>query len=365
MEHNNLTRDYDENLINKILDNIDMRYIVLFLYVIRNDLFNDLNDPDIINAYEKILILDDIYKDNLSIWDEEFTEIVVDLGLFKNIRSIREFKQKDDDFILRMGEETITIEQNTILTPADTLFLTIQKKFKFLTKRNFNLALTRLKGVSCERTSVIHPFIFEIGEHDYALSDDLYYILDQFGNIYQAIKMEITIEGFYDRFKKIQDKIVEFIEIFDSFLNSKTTIRKINKAIDEKKDIIKHLKDEKVKLPDKFELDDLDKDAPIFKEWINKLLELLNFRFQIDKLNEKITEIKKYYSGKGKKNSYLEFIEKVSFNEDNIVDDIQESLIDIRKDVIVINEKISELTTKEIKLLNLDYERFVITSGDE
>ena len=201
-EHKSLTRDFDENLVNKILDNIDMRYIVLFLYVIRNDLFNDLNDPDVVNAYEKVLILDDIYKGNLSIWDEEFVEIVIDLGLFKNIRSLREIEQKDDDFILRMGEETITIEQNTILTPADTLFLTIKKKFKFLTKRNFNLAVTRLKGVSCERTSVIHPFIFEIGEHDYALSDDLYYILDQFGNIYQAIKMEITIEGFYERFKK-------------------------------------------------------------------------------------------------------------------------------------------------------------------
>jgi len=365
MEHKSLSLEYDKNLINKILDDNNMRDIILFLYIIRNDLLEDLNDRSLIESYQRVLILDDIYKNNLlTFWNEIFIETAIDLGLFKNIRSLREFKQKDEDFILKLGDETVTIENDTILVPEDTLFRMIYKKFKFLTRRNFNLALTRLKGVMCERSSAVHPFIYQIGENDITLSDDLYYILDQFGNIYQAIKMEVTIEGFYERFIEIKDKITDFIEIFDPILNSKTSINKINKAIEEQKDIIKLLKDEKIKLSDKFEMDKIDKNDKIFKEWYSKLIQLLNLRFEMEIIDGKLLEIKIYYTGKNKINSYLEFIEKVSFNEDEIVNRIQNSLIDLRKEIIEIDNEISKLTKKDLKLLNLDYERLIIMSKD-
>ncbi|MHA2181531.1 MAG: hypothetical protein ACXAAH_08925, partial [Promethearchaeota archaeon] len=254
MEHKNLTLEDDSRLIENIMNDLEMRYIVLFLYVIRNDLFKDLNDKALIESYERILVLDDIYKSNIdTLWEEEFTDIYIDLGLTKNIRSKREFDQKDDDFIIKLGEETITIEENTISVPDDTLYLIINKKFKFLTRRNFNLALTRLKGVRCEKTSIIHPLISEIGEHDYRLSEDFYYILDQYGNIYQAIKIEITIESFYKRFNEIEEKINELIKIFDPVLNTKSLLKKINEAIEGEKDILNYLKDENVELPEKFE----------------------------------------------------------------------------------------------------------------
>jgi hypothetical protein len=365
MEHNSLSLEYDKSLINKILDDVSMRYIILFLYVIRNDLLEDLNDQNLIESYERILILDEIFKSNLNILKEDFLELAIDLGLFKNIRSKREFEQKDEDFLIKMGEETVTIEQGTIMVPADTLFLIITKKFKFLSKRNYNMAITRLKGVSCERTGVIHPFIYEIGEHDYALSDDLYYILDQFGNIYQAIKMEVTVEVFYQRFKEILEKIIDFLEVFDPILNSKMAIKKIEQAFEESKDVIKYLKEEKIKLSDKFEFDKIDKEASILKDWNSKLLELLKFRYKMNQINDKILKIKKYYSGKDKEYSYLEFIEKISFNEDNLVNQIQESLVDLREDIVEIRDKTSKDTKKDIKLLNLDFERFILTSSDD
>ncbi|MFX0069779.1 MAG: hypothetical protein ACFFAO_01685 [Candidatus Hermodarchaeota archaeon] len=365
-EHKKLALEYDKNLINKILDDVNMRYIVLFLYVIRNDLFNNLNAQTIIESYERIIILDDIYKGNvLNFWDDNFIEIAIDLGLFKNIRSMREFQQKDDDFILKMGEKTVTIEKNTIVIPDDLLFLMITKKFNFLTRRNFNLALTRLKAVRCEISSAVHPFIFEIGENEYTLSDDLYYILDQFGNIYQAIKIEITVEGFYKRFQELVKKIEDFLELFDPILNSKNVIKKINQSIEENKDLIIFLKNEKIKLPDKFVNDKIDKNVEIYKEWSSKLLLLVNYRYKFNKIHEKLLEIKKYYSGKNKKNSYLEFIEKVSFNEDDILNNIQNSLLSLREDIVPMSKDISELSKKDIKLLNLDYERFIITSCDE
>lgn len=363
LEHGRLDLDYDRALINKILDNLDNRFIILFLYIIRNDMLQNLNDKTLIESYEKVLILDDIYKENiLTFWPNQLIEIVIDLGLFKNIRSMKEFENLDNDFIVKLGEETVTIENNIILVPDDTLFMIITKKFNFLMRRNFNLALTRLKSVMCEKTNVIHPFITQMGENDYALSDDLFNILDQFGNIYQAIKMEITIERFNERFEEISKKLTDFIDIFDSELNTKKTIKKINNAIMDKKDIIKVLKEEKIKLSDKFEWKDLDTDVQIFIDWNSLLINLLNHRYQMDNIGKKILDLRNYYSGKKKKNSYLDYIEKVSYNEDNIVNNIEDSLITLRKEVIEINDNISKLTKKQVKLLNLDFERFVLTN---
>ncbi len=366
MEHNNLTLEDDKNLIDNILDNVDMRYIILFLYIIRNDLFKDLTNDNLIESFERILVLDDIYKSNVvNFWDEEFIEIYIDLGLIKNIRSLREFKQKDDDFIIKLGEETITIENDIISVPDDTLFLIVNKKFKFLIRRNFNLALTRLKGVRCEKSNLIHSLIKEIGEHDYTLSDDFYYILDQYGNIYQAIKIEITIEGFYQKYKEIQEKITRHIKIVEPALNLKLVIKKINNAIEENKDVIQYLKDEKVELSEKFNFEKIDKSNDIFTQWNSQLLSMLKCRFQIEQINAKLIDLKKYYSGKNKKYGYLEFIEKVSFNQDGLVNHIQNSLIELRKELVKINEQISKIKEKELKLLNLDYERLVLMSSDE
>ena len=83
MEHKNLALEYDKALIEKILEDLDMRYIILFLYIIRNDLFKNLTEVELINSYEKILILDEIYKNNIiTFWNEDFIEIAIDLGLF-------------------------------------------------------------------------------------------------------------------------------------------------------------------------------------------------------------------------------------------------------------------------------------------
>jgi len=343
-----------------------MRYIILFMYIIRNDLFKDLTDSKLIESYDRVLILDEIFKNNvIKFWDEDFIGIMIDLGVFKNVRSLGEFNKLEGDFILKLGEETITIENDTISIPDDVLFLIIKKKFKFLTRRNFNLALTRLKSVSCEKSSVIHPFIYEIGEHDYTLSNDLYYILDHYGNIYQAIKIEITIEGFYQRFEELMEKVNNYIELFDPVLNSKSGMKKIDEAIEQEKEVISFLKDSKIQLSDKFDLDNIEKSNDIYKKWYKDLTFLLNSRCELNKIQVQINELRNYYSGKNKKHNYIKFIEKISFNEDGLVNIIQDTLIKLREIIVEINDKISDLTKKELKLLNLDYERLIIESKNE
>ena len=366
MEHSNLSLEYDKNLIERVLDDLEMRYIIMFLYVIRNDLFKDLKDIKINESYERVIILDEIFKNNvINFWEENFTDIAIDLGLFKNIRSIREFNSKDGDFVIRLGEETVTIENDKISVPDHILFLMINKKFKFLTKRKYNLALIKLKGVKCQNSNNIHQFISQIGDNDYTLSDDIYYILDQYGNIYQAIKIEITIEGVHQKYLDMKEKMNEYLDIFEPKLRSKATLKIIFEAIKSNKDIFKYMREEKIDLPDKFNIDEDTEKNKISNDWYIRVMALLKTRFKMEQIDEKILETKKYYSGKNKKFAYLEFIEKVSFNEDNIVNNIQNVLLKLREDLIEINEEIEVLTKKELKLLNLDYERYIITKSDD
>ncbi len=364
MEHKRLSLEFDENLINKILEDVNIRYIILFLYIIRNDLFKDLTDKRMIEAYKKVLMLDEIYKGNiLTFWEDRFIETAIDLGLIKNVRSMREFEQKDQDFIMKLGDETVTIESDTISVPADTLYLMITKKFPSITRKNYNLALTRLKSVRCEYNGMIHPFIYQIGEDDYAISDDLYYILEGFGNIYQSIKIENTIEQFYKRFKEINEKVERFIDIFDPALNRKRAVTKTAQAIEEGSEIIKFLKEEDISLSDKFKYEKIDQTAPIFKRWYSQLTPLLEYRHKMAAINKELNGARNYYSGENKRYSYLEFIEKVSFNDEDIINKIRSKLVSLRQEIIEINDDLSELSKKQIKLLNLDYERYLIENS--
>ncbi|MEJ2294890.1 MAG: hypothetical protein P8Y23_08975 [Candidatus Lokiarchaeota archaeon] len=309
MEHKKLSIEYDLNLIDKTLDDKDMRYIILFLYIIRNDLFKDFSDIPLIESYERILILDDIYKSNIDqFWERNFIEIAIDLGLFKNIRSLQEYDQKDPDFIIKLGDETVTLENDMIMVPDDLLYLMIHKKFKNISRRNFNLSLSKLKALKCEYANIIHPFIFQIDENDYTISDDLY----QYG-----------------------------------------------------KDIIPFLKDEKIKLPDKFNTENIDKNSEIYKSWSDKLYSLLLKNNQLYELEDSLNEIKEIYSGINKKSSYLQFVEKISFNEDDILAKIQAKLITLRDDIVKVKSEIADFTMKDLKLLNLDYERLIIMSNED
>ena len=116
---------------------------------------------------------------------------------------------------------------------------------------------------------------------------------------------------------------------------------------------------------EKFETDKIDKKAEIYNEWNSKLLALLNYRFKIKNIDQKLMEVKSYYSGKNKVYGYLEFIERISYNEEDIVDKIQESLLSLRGELMKINDEILKIEKKQIKLLNLDFERYILMNSDE
>ena len=360
-QHKQLSIEVDKDLINKVFENVEMRYILLYLYIIRNDMLKNLLDESWLNSFKRLMNLDEILKNDLELYsNKELTEILIDLGIIKNLRSLKELEKKEDDFLIKILEP-IRIEENKIIVPENTLFPIISKKFTFLTKRNFHYAISRLKGIMCENSDIIHPFLFEIGKENYLLADDLYEILDDLGNPYQTIKVETTISEFYNRFKELLEKVSNFIELYDPILNKKSNLRIIKEAIDNNKVILEYMQENVKKLPAKFDLEEVvDKENEIFKKWQSILINLLIKRNRLNEIDEELSKIKNYYSGKGKKYTYLEFITKISYNEDNILTQIKNKLIELREELVNIKKEVSKFEKNEIKLLNLDYERYRI-----
>ena len=364
MEHNKLTIEHDKDLINNILNDINCRYLILFLYIIRNDLFKNSNQ-ELMNKYERVIVLDEIFKNNVELfWDQDFIDIVIDLGLFKNIRDRRDYNRKDGDFILRMGDSTITIEKDTILTPVDTLYGMITRMFKSITLNDFNSCITRLKEIRCESTSITHRFIYEIGDEDIVLSDDLYQLIDEIGNVYQAIKIEFTIEEFYRRFKENQEKLMSYTAIFDPLLNKminlKENVKKDGSKVDSiefklggLKKIKKALEDiTEIEKDQKLEFIGVNFNFKLSEDNININLSASNYQtlkklqINMDNLNEQLKEIKSYYSGKNRKYGYLEYLEKIP----ELKDEIQVLLISTKNNVEYIIEMMSSIEDELIKI---------------
>ncbi len=364
MEHKRLSLEYDKDLINNILNDINCRYLILFLYIIRKDLFKD-SDQELMSKYERVIILDDIFKNNVeSFWNQDFIDIVIDLGLFKNIRDRRDYNRKEGDFILRMGDRTITVEKDTILTPRDTLFTMINRRFKSTTLNDFNSCITKLKEIRCESTSITHRLIYEIGDEDIVLSDDFYELLDQIGNIYQAIKVEFTIEEFYRKFKENQEKLMSYTAIFDPLLDKMVNIKEIVKNDSSKEESIEFklggLKKIKKALEDTIEIEKDQKlefiginfNFKLSEENININLSASNYQtlkklqINMENLNPQLTEIKSYYTGKNRKYGYLEFLEKIP----ELKDEIQELLISTKSNVEYIIEMMSSIESELIKI---------------
>jgi len=359
-----LTLEHDKNLINNILNDNNCRYLILFLYIIRKDLFKN-SKQELMNKYERVIILDEIFKNNVEqFWDQDFIEIVIDLGLFKNIRDRRDYDRKDGDFILRMGESTITIEKDTILTPVDTLFGMTTRMFKSITLNDINSCITRLKEIRCESTSITHKFIYEMGDEDIVLSDDLYKLLDEIGNVYQAIKIEFTIEQFYRRFRENQEKLMSYTAIFDPLLNKMIDLKEVVKEDGSKVDTVEFklggLKKIKKALED---ITEIEKDQKLEFKGVNfnfKLSEdnininlsasnyqtLKKLQINMDQLNEQLNEIKSYYSGKNRKYGYLEFLVKIP----DLKEEIQDLLVSTKKNVEYIIEMMSSIEDELIKI---------------
>lgn len=365
-DHTKLDLDVDRILLQQVFDDPDKRHVILLLYELRSELFQDLKNPARLNAYVKIMELETIYVSSFKTFadDEALVDIFFELGLIKNLRSRREFDRKDDDFIVKVVEG-IRIDEDVIIVPVDALLAILRKNFSGWTKAQLNKTLKELQGIMCQTYPVIHPFVVAADE-DYYMPDDLYYLLDLYANPYQCLRVEITIEGVHDRIRDHLDQLQKQVKVFDPLLTKartkKVLAQGLNQAEEPPEDLVEYLVEELPKVSKKFHPDsELEK----FEEWKQSLNALLHGIHETEDLLAKVEQIKAIYAGKTRDMTYFEFIRKVSFNEEDLLTRIEDDLVACRRQMIAIRKKLKPLTPKKTKLLNLDYERELLIEEDE
>ncbi|MHA1560947.1 MAG: hypothetical protein ACTSPA_02370, partial [Promethearchaeota archaeon] len=104
-EHTTLDLEYDRMLLEDVFDSPNLRYVSLYMYIIRKDLFQDLLDDDIIEQFETITSLDEPTVENLiRICTGDFIKALFQYKLITNIRSYEMFQSKGNDVKIRFAK---------------------------------------------------------------------------------------------------------------------------------------------------------------------------------------------------------------------------------------------------------------------
>jgi hypothetical protein len=395
-EHKGLSLDIDRSLISDVLDTSDLRYVVLFMFFIRKELFGDLEDDDIMNQFELLFHLEEpTILDLQKLVSEELLQKLFQYNVITNIKSYEAFQAKGSEVKVRLApglkleHEEISSEEEEIhiLCREDFLERVITSKIIEMTANRIHKALERLRAMMCPRTSVVHNLVKKFGDF-YVLADDLYYIIEQLGNPYQALRVELMIRAMVDKYQEIERKLNENLELFDILLLKSEILNKFKQAKENlKTDYLAYLVAKSRKLPAKFnpkfpELDmkknkretkgkkDFEKSTEpekvtafqypeIYLAWKEKLNDLIGSKLQFTEINSKLDQLKAYYSGAKQIMSYMSFIEKTSF-DDEIADNVKNLLMDARNQLKDISDKLEFYDKKDLKILNLNWDRYII-----
>jgi len=357
-EHTELDIEIDRKLLNQVFETPIRRHILMYLFLIRKEYLKNMEDPRREDFFIKFSNLEAPSVGFIrSYKDEQLIDVCLELGIFTNIKDRRDFDRKDDDFELK-SLKGIRVDEDTILVDPDALFRILKKTGKSYNKALVNKTLKELTGIICQNTPQIHSFVKQADE-EYYLANDIYQILESYCNPYQALRIELTIEGFGERVEDWDKKLKKFIRNMDPILLKADFQKLVNKAAEEQQDsdIIQYILDKDKELPKKFKPEDPPELFPKWKDLVNLLL---RSNIQVEIISKKSEELIALYSGKNQKHPYFEFMKLVAFNEDGIVDAIQEQLISARKDLLEIQQQFGKYTDHLVKLVNLDYERALL-----
>ncbi|MHA1718222.1 MAG: hypothetical protein ACTSWX_14150 [Promethearchaeota archaeon] len=374
-EHNALDLDYDRILLEDVFDSPDLRYVSLYMYIIRKELFQDLLDDDIIDQFETITSLDEpTVGDIKRICTIDFIKNLFQYRLITNLRSYSIFENKGNDVKikfakgLKLTHEDISEseEEVHIFFNENYLERLISPVIPEMTLSKIHGALERLRAMMCPRSSKMHALVHKYGDF-YVIDDDFYYIIEDFGNPYQALRIELMIRAMSKKYKEIENNLDEVLNQFDKSIVKAPVMKKLKKAEEKgKKDYIKYLteKSRKKTFPLKFRIQFPDNEvSDKYLEWRESLNNIIKLKLNFIEINNKMNELRAYYSGKNQKLTYIDFIQKSTYDEDNISEKIKNLLIEARNSLKEISEKLEKYPKKQMKLLNLDIERMIIEKG--
>jgi len=374
-EHSTLDLDYDRILLEDVFDSPNLRYVSLYMYIIRKDLFQDLLDDDIIEQFETITSLDEPTVENLiRICTGDFIRALFQYKFITNIRSYKIFQSKGNDVKIKFAKglnlthEDISDSEEEVHIFFNEVYLerVLAPIIPEMTQTRILESLERLRAMMCPKSSMIHELVHKYGDF-YVIDDDFYYIIEEFGNPYQALRIELMIRAMSKKYKEIESNINKVLTQFDSSIVKSPIMKKLKQAKEKgKEDYVKYLveKSRKKTLPQKFWIEFPENEIPDkYIEWKNSLNQLFKLKLNFFDIDLKMDELRAHYSGKNQKMTYIEFIQKSTYDEDDISEKIKNLLIDARNSLKEISEKLEKYPRKKMKLLNLDIERMIIEKG--
>ncbi len=367
--HKNLELEIDRELLDDVFDDPVTRYILLYMYLVRNGVFQNLEDDDIIEGFEKVYQISDIdrlYKKNVEmLLPEEIIEEMFTYNLITNIKDFKTFEVKKDDYEIKI-HNGVYLEAGNVLFSDEGLLIIIKSNFPEITMNKIKKTLNTLRGTMCQVSNVMHPLVNKFRD-DFALDDNLYDIIFILGNPYLALRLEKLIVSVLEKAKEIQSKLDKYLKIFFPESLKPKFLQKVKKAGEIEKDgdqddLLEYIIEKSRNLPSKF---DPKEKSELYWEWRGILNRFLLLKNNFTWIFNEIDKVKSFYSGKNQKMSYLKFIEEVTDKEDEINSIIKNSLLEIRKLLKDASEKLESLSEKEIKILNLDLEREIIDNEDD
>lgn len=372
--HTQLDLSFDRRLLEDVFDSPDLRYVVIFMFIIRKELFNDLEDDDLQASFESLKALEEPTVGDLKkICDDDFLKKLFQYNVISNIKSYEVFQAKSDETKIKLVEGlTLThediskeVEEIHIFMNEQYLERLIAPKIPEMTANRIHAALERLRAMMCPRSSVIHVLVHKYGDF-YVLDDSLYNILETLGNPYQAIRVELLIRGMAQKYKEIDTSLTEALDQFDPNLSKSDMMNKFKTAKEKQKtDFLAYLVEKSRKLAHKYDPKFPEGQVPeIYLRWKTVLNALIALRLKFDELDAKFDTLRAYYSGKKQVMPYLTFIEKTTF-DDEISEKVKALLVTARDELKSISEELEKYSKKDLKLLNLDYERAVLELGLE
>ncbi len=411
-DHTSLDMEYDRKLLQDVFDTPDLRYIAMYMFNIRKNLFQDLLDDPLIEEFNIITNLSHPSKADLQrVCSQQFIKDLIDYQVVKNVRNYDLYQLKGPEFSIalddgiKLAHEEITVDEEEvhIFVKEEYLERLIRNEIPEMTRPQIHKALERMRAMMCPISSQDHELIHKYADW-YVLDDDFYYIIEDLGNPYQALRLELMIRAMSDKYKEIENELDELLNQFHPDFNKAKIINKFRKVVEieqkalqkellkdenysemdaknakklpdidkEKIDFAEKLKERirKETLPKKFRLtfeaeDDEDEaEVPeLYNNWKEALNHLVKLKLEFDEIDEKMNTLRGYYSGKDQAMPYMEFIEKATFNEDNIAEKVRDLLVESRNSLKKISDGCNTYSKKELRLLNLDLERMIIEEG--
>jgi hypothetical protein len=364
--HSSLDIDVDRTMLESVFDDPIIRYILLHMYLVRVNVFQNLEDETIIDGFERI---DRIGPNSLTAKDlrqslpEDIVEELFVYNLVKNITNYKVFEQTPDDFNIKLLTNEVYTEGDKVMFSTEGLLRIIKPYFPIVTIKKINDALKKLRGIPCEISNLTHELVHKYDE-DFALDDELYEILFFLGNPYLSLRLERFVVDVELKAIELEQTINNYLKIYYNDILSSNFIQKIKKGGSDPKitSIFDYILSKSRNLPMKF---DPPEKSEIYLKWKDTFSQLLQVKSDFFEIFSQIENIRSFYSGKKQKMSYFTFIEQLTENEEETSLFIRDSLLEIRQNLKKSSDFIHDHSEKELKLLNLDLEREVIEFEEE